>query len=101
VIVFPSAAAALDHLKNGTTFDAIVTDYQLRAASGCEFIQEVRRSGYIHPVVMVTCNSDPEVARKAYHAGATRVFSAGADDFAEFLKEALAARASADLPPSP
>jgi CheY-like chemotaxis protein len=89
VITFPTAAAALAELKRGTAVDAIVTDHQLREATGCEFIGEVREAGHTCPVVMVTCSSDPEVARKAYAAGATRVFEAGGDDFAEFLKSIL------------
>jgi CheY-like chemotaxis protein len=95
VITFPNAADALAELKRGTAVDAIVTDHQLRQASGCEFISELREAGHTIPVVMVTCSSDPEVVRKAYAAGATRVFESGGDDFAEFLKSILpAARAS-------
>lgn len=91
VIAVSSAAAALDELQRGTAVDAIVTDNQLHETSGCEFIGELRRRGYTCPVVMVTCSRDPEVARKAYQAGARKVFEAEGDHFAEFLKLTLTA----------
>jgi CheY-like chemotaxis protein len=69
--------------------DAIVTDHQLGRHSGCDFIAHVRQRGMTCPVVMVTCSDDPGVAKAAMHAGATKVFRAGDDEFAEFLKEQL------------
>jgi CheY-like chemotaxis protein len=89
VIALSSAAAAFAELKRGTTVDAIVTDHQLRESDGCEFIGELRRAGYTCPIIMVTCSGDPDVASKAHLVGATKVFDAGGEDFAEFLKQTL------------
>jgi CheY-like chemotaxis protein len=98
VIALASAAAAFEELKRGTAVDAIITDHQLRLTSGCDFIRELRQEGYARPVVMVTCSGDPTVARAAYEAGATKVFEAGGDEFAEFLKETLSQREAGKSP---
>lgn len=89
VMVFASAIPALAELKRGTAVDAIVTDHQLRPASGCDFIADVRKLGITCPVVMVTCSGDPAVASKAYAAGANKVFETGGDAFAIFLRDTL------------
>lgn len=89
VLVCVSADDATQKLE-GARIDAIVTDHQLGHESGCDFIAHVRRKGMTCPIVMVTCSADPGVAQNAYRAGATKVFSAGNDDFAEFLKAQLA-----------
>lgn len=90
-----SADAALALLE-GTRVDAVVTDNKLGRKSGCEFIGQARQNGLTCPLIMVTCNDDPNVARDAYRAGATKVFRTGGDEFAEFLKERLEASRPAD-----
>jgi CheY-like chemotaxis protein len=90
VVVCSSADEAVQRLESMQP-DAIVTDHQLGRQSGCEFIGYLRRRGLTCPVVMVTCSDDPDVARDAYAAGASKVFRAGNDDFAVFLKNQLAA----------
>ncbi len=89
-----SVDQAMERLA-GVRPDAIVTDHQLGRGSGCELIRHVRKEGITCPVVMVTCSDDPEVAKAAMLAGATKVFRAGGDAFAEFLKRALAPAAPA------
>lgn len=89
VVLCSSADDAVRQLES-THPDAIVTDHQLGRQSGCEFIEYVRGKGLACPIIMVTCSDDPEVARKAYRSGATKVFRAGGNEFAEFLKTQLA-----------
>lgn len=88
VIVCTTADEAAQRLAE-KRFDAIVTDHQLGRRSGCDFISQVRSQGIACPVVMVTCSESPEVVRAAMLAGATKVFRADGDAFAEFLKEQL------------
>jgi CheY-like chemotaxis protein len=88
LVVCTSADEATGKL-DGARIDAIVTDHQLGHQSGCDFIAHARRQGITCPIVMVTCSADPAVAENAYRAGATKVFTAGNDEFAEFLKTQL------------
>lgn len=94
LVVCSSADEAAAKLE-GTRPDAIVTDNQLGRQSGCDFIGHVRGKGITCPVVMVTCSDNPEVVSEAYRAGATKVFRAGGDEFATFLKAQLSAPPSA------
>ena len=97
ILLFDAPGPALDALRRGTVVHAIVTDHKLGHLSGCDFIADVRRLGHTFPVVMVTCSGDPNVASKACAAGATKVFETGGNEFAEFLKTALAAAETAPL----
>jgi DNA-binding NtrC family response regulator len=90
ILTFESPAPALDALQRGTEVQALITDHKLGLLSGCDLIAAVRQRGHTFPVLMVTCSGDPDVAKKAYTAGATKVFETGGDEFADFLKKALA-----------
>ncbi|MEO5960133.1 MAG: response regulator [Opitutaceae bacterium] len=74
------------------TLDAVITDHHLGAEDGEEFMRALRAVSGGCPVVMVTASSDPSVHRRAYAAGAHRVF-AGADfDFVPYLQAILGVR---------
>jgi two-component system C4-dicarboxylate transport response regulator DctD len=88
VVVCASADEAMRRLVEVRPH-AIVTDHQLGRRSGSEFIGYVREQGLTCPVVMVTCSDDPEVKAAAMRAGATKVFRAEGDEFAEFLRQEL------------
>jgi len=71
----------------GRRIDGVITDHHLGAADGATIIPRLREAGVCGPVIMYTGSSDPAVYRRAYEAGAARVF-AGADvDFIGYLKQ--------------
>jgi CheY-like chemotaxis protein len=94
IITCSSADEALPFLKR-SQIDAIVTDHQLGAQSGCDFISQARRRGIMCPILMVTGSDDPQIERDAYQAGATKVFKGGRGDFADFLRTLLVSPVSA------
>lgn len=81
------SAAAVDR------FDGVITDNHLGAKEGPEFVQHLRAAGVSCPVVMVTASSDPNVHRRAYDAGAARVFFDSDLDYVGFFRRRFEAPA--------
>lgn len=59
----------------GGRIDGVITDHHLAEAEGPELVHAFRESGVDCPIIMVTTSSDPKVHRRAYAAGADRVFN--------------------------
>lgn len=68
---------------------AVITDHHLGEADGSEFIRRLRAQGTRCPVLMVTNSDDPAVHRRAYAAGASRVFGGGGKNFRDYLHNTL------------
>lgn len=69
---------------------AVITDHHLGEADGGEFIRRLRAQGTRCPVLMVTNSEDPSVHRRAYAAGAARVFGgSNIVAFREYLHNTL------------
>ncbi len=76
-------------LATGVNFDGIVTDHHLGTNDGALIIKRLRDVGVRCPVVMVTASSDPNVFRRAYEAGAERVFSGSDFNFVGYFQRIL------------
>lgn len=70
-VTVPEAIAAVE----GVHIDGVITDHHLADAEGPEFVHALRARGVDCPIIMVTTSSDPRVHRRAYAAGADRVFN--------------------------
>jgi CheY-like chemotaxis protein len=66
--------------------DGILTDHHLGTHDGAAFMHQLRDAGVGCPVVMLTSSSDPAVHRRAYAAGAARVFAGHDRDFVGFFR---------------
>ena len=64
-------------------------EFLKQVAEGAAFIRDFRQRGANCPIVMVTANSDPNVHRRAYAAGAAHVFANGDYAFATYFRQAL------------
>lgn len=71
------------------SLDGIVTDHHLSTSDGAIFIRQIREKGIGCPVIMVTSSVDPQVSRRAYEAGADRVFAGNDFNYVGYLKTAL------------
>jgi PAS domain S-box-containing protein len=69
----PAAVAALE----AAAFDCILLDYQLPGADGLEVLRTVRAAGVRTPVIMLTGQTDAEVAVELMKAGATDYMAKG------------------------
>lgn len=81
----PDALAA----AKGLHIDGVLTDHHLGEHDGPILIQQLRALGVQCPIVMVTASSDPKVFRRAYAAGAARVFAGSDFDFVGYFKSLL------------
>jgi CheY-like chemotaxis protein len=75
----------------GAKLDAIVTDHHLGTKEAPEFMRRLRELCVDCPVVMVTANSDPRIHRRAYAAGAARVFFGSDLNFVDYFRDLLKA----------
>jgi CheY-like chemotaxis protein len=74
---------------NGATLAGVITDHHLGTLEGRGIIKRLRDMGVTCPVVMVTASSDPAVMRRAYEAGAAKVFSGTDMDFISYFRSVL------------
>jgi len=65
----PTIEAALERL-DAVSFDLLLLDYRLGAASGLDLLREVRRRGIDLPVIFLTGRGDEEIAVEAFKSGA-------------------------------
>ena len=89
IIECDSVDAALSAAAAASRLAGILTDHHLGTAEGAAFIRDFRQRGANCPIVMVTANSDPNVHRRAYAAGAAHVFANGDYAFATYFRQAL------------
>lgn len=71
-----SSAEALAALR-GARYDCILLDYQLPGVDGLEVLRQLRATGDRTPVIMLTGQSDAQVAAALMKAGATDYLSKG------------------------
>jgi DNA-binding response OmpR family regulator len=69
--------------------DAIIADHHLHSGDGIAVVARLRAQHLTCPIYMVTGNSDPDIAARAYAAGVTRVFVPGDGNFAPQLRIAV------------
>jgi CheY-like chemotaxis protein len=69
-----SGQEALDALK-AHSFDLIICDLNLGAVSGESLIGDVRRAGFLGPIIALTSESTPERLEAAKAAGAAEIMS--------------------------
>ena len=76
VRVAPTARQALDLLAAGGGICAVVTDLNLPAMDGFEFIQRLRSDSRTArlPIVVVSGDSDPHTPERTYRLGADAYF---------------------------
>jgi DNA-binding NarL/FixJ family response regulator len=74
----------------GHDLDGVITDHHLGTSEGSSIIQRLRDAGVRCPVVMFTGSSDPSVYRRAYEAGAARVFAGSDTDYIGYFRAQFA-----------
>ena len=80
-----SAASAL-RVLDGTTFDAIVSDYQMPGMDGIEFLQEVRGRSQTLPFILFTGKGREDVVIKALNSGADYYLQKGGDPESQYAE---------------
>ncbi len=88
-----SASDGVDHLAT-ETFDCVVSEYELPAQDGIEFLQTVRDSYPDLPFILCTGNGSETVASEAISAGVTEYLQKGTSpeqvtDLANRIREAI------------
>ena len=80
-----SAPAALDTLS-GTSYDCIISDYQMPVMDGIVFLKTVRSKGNIAPFIIFTGKGREEVVIEALNSGADFYLQKGGDPTAQFTE---------------
>jgi PAS domain S-box-containing protein len=80
-----SAPDAIEKIKN-TSYDAIVSDYQMPEMDGIEFLKKVRESGNSIPFIIFTGKGREEVVIEAINSGADSYIQKGGDPKAQFAE---------------
>lgn len=68
VVIALNGIEALETLKT-QSIDAVLTDVRMPEMSGVEFVQQMRKLGFAHPVLMMTGYADLNVALEAIRGG--------------------------------
>jgi PAS domain S-box-containing protein len=85
VDVITSAPGALS-LMASTSYDAIISDYQMPEMDGIEFLKQVRSSGNSIPFILFTGRGREEIVIKALNAGADSYLQKGGEPQAQFAE---------------
>jgi PAS domain S-box-containing protein len=80
-----TAQAALDALAK-TSFDCIVSDYQMPGMDGIQFLQTIRSRGDTTPFIIFTGKGREEVAIQALNSGADFYLQKGGEAKAQFVE---------------
>jgi PAS domain S-box-containing protein len=80
-----SASAALDTLTR-TSYDCIISDYQMPVMDGIAFLKTVRSTGNIVPFIIFTGKGREEVVIEALNSGADFYLQKGGDPKAQFVE---------------
>ncbi|HTY14381.1 MAG TPA: PAS domain S-box protein [Methanoregulaceae archaeon] len=80
-----SARSAFEKLKN-TSYEAIISDYQMPGTDGIEFLKQVRKSDKAIPFIIFTGRSREEVVIEALNEGADFYLQKGGDPKAQFAE---------------
>ena len=80
-----SAPAALDILT-GTSYDCIISDYQMPVMDGIAFLKTVRSRGSVVPFIIFTGKGREEVVIEALNSGADFYLQKGGDPKAQFAE---------------
>jgi len=80
-----SAPAALDILIK-TSYDCIISDYQMPGMDGIVFLKTVRSSGNVIPFIIFTGKGREEVVIEALNSGADFYLQKGGDPKAQFVE---------------
>jgi len=80
-----SATLALELLEN-TSYDIIVSDYQMPVMDGLEFLQKVRTKYVDLPFIIFTGKSREEIAIQALNLGATQYVTKGGDPKSQYTE---------------
>jgi len=52
-----SGFETIDKIKNGDVYDVIFMDHMMPKMDGIETVKEIRKMGYIHPIIALTANA--------------------------------------------
>ncbi|MHA1948379.1 MAG: PAS domain S-box protein [Candidatus Thorarchaeota archaeon] len=96
VTIAPSATMALD-LLTSSTFDVVISDYQMPNMDGLEFLQRIRSEHTNLPFIILTGRSREEIAIQALNLGATQYVTKGGDPRSQYAELAHIVRNSVDL----
>ena len=95
IITANSASAALDLLEF-KEFDAIISDYQMPAIDGLEFLARVRSKDDLIPFIIFTGKSREEIAIQALNLGATHYVIKGGNPKSQYGELMHIVRSSVD-----
>jgi len=80
-----SASAALDTLAR-TSYDCIISDYQMPVMDGIAFLKTIRSRGNVVPFIIFTGKGREEVVIEALNSGADFYLQKGGDPKAQFVE---------------
>jgi len=80
-----SAPAALDILAS-TSYDCIISDYQMPVMDGIAFLKNVRSTGNVVPFIIFTGKGREEIVIEALNSGADFYLQKGGDPKAQFVE---------------
>ncbi|MFA7563485.1 MAG: PAS domain S-box protein, partial [Methanoculleus sp.] len=80
-----SASDALDRMKT-TSYDAIVSDYQMPVMDGIELLKCLRKEGVTIPFILFTGRGREEIAIEALNAGVDFYLQKGGDPRSQFAE---------------
>ena len=81
----PSAQIGLEKIK-GTSYDTIISDYQMPDMDGIEFLKIVRATNKLIPFIIFTGKGREEIAIKAFEHGADYYLQKGGQPMAQFAE---------------
>ncbi len=95
VATAPSASVALSLIRD-TSFEVIVSDYQMPGMDGIEFLKTIRGLGQSIPFILFTGKGREEVVIQALNEGADFYLQKGGDPKAQFTELAHKVRQSVE-----
>jgi FixJ family two-component response regulator len=62
-----------EFLRDNPAVACVIVDYQMPRLNGFEFVSQLRISGSLVPIIMITATPDPAIEKRAAELGISRV----------------------------